>query len=131
MLREALAICREAGTQFCGPKVTSALSRTVDDPAERAALLAEGKEMLGRGAVGHNHLWFYGDSIEALLAAGDGAGRWNTLPHSRTIHGPSRFRGRICLRPVVTSSPAPREARSMTACERSSFASVLRFVTPG
>jgi tetratricopeptide (TPR) repeat protein len=73
MLREALAICREAGTQFCGPKVTSALSRTVDDPAERAALLAEGKEMLGRGAVGHNHLWFYRDAIEALLSAGDGA----------------------------------------------------------
>src|ERR1700680_972827 len=74
MLREALAICREAGTQFCGPKVTSALSRTVDDPAARAALLAEGKEMLGRGAVGHNHLWFYRDAIEALLSAGDGAG---------------------------------------------------------
>jgi tetratricopeptide (TPR) repeat protein len=73
MLREALAICREAGTQFCGPKVTSALSRTVDDPAERAALLAEGKEMLGRGAVGHNHLWFYRDAIEALLSASDGA----------------------------------------------------------
>jgi tetratricopeptide (TPR) repeat protein len=74
MLREALAICREAGMQFCGPKVISALSRTVNDPAERAALLAEGKEMLGRGAVGHNHLWFYRDSIEALLSAGDGVG---------------------------------------------------------
>jgi hypothetical protein len=74
MLREALAICREAGTQFCGPKVTSALSRAVADPAERAALLAEGKEMLGRGAVGHNHLWFYRDAIEAVLSAGDGAG---------------------------------------------------------
>jgi tetratricopeptide (TPR) repeat protein len=73
MLREALAICREAGTQFCGPKVTSALSRAVADPAERVALLAEGKEMLGRGAVGHNHLWFYRDAIEAMLAAGDGA----------------------------------------------------------
>jgi class 3 adenylate cyclase/tetratricopeptide (TPR) repeat protein len=74
MLREALAICRDAGTQFCGPKVTSALSRAVDDPAERAMLLAEGKEMLRRGAVGHNHLWFYRDAIEALLAAGDSAG---------------------------------------------------------
>jgi hypothetical protein len=61
MLREALAICREAGTQFCGPKVISALSRAVVDPTERTALLAEGKEMLGRGAVGHNHLWFYRD----------------------------------------------------------------------
>ena len=41
---------------------------------ERAALLAEGKEILRRGAVGHNHLWFYRDAIEALLSAGDGAG---------------------------------------------------------
>ena len=44
------------------------------DPAERAALLGEGKEMLRRGAVGHNHLWVYRDAIEALLSAGDGAG---------------------------------------------------------
>jgi tetratricopeptide (TPR) repeat protein len=74
MLREALAMCRDAGTQFCGPKVTSALSRAVDDAAERAALLAEGKAMLAHGAVGHNHLWFYRDAIEALLSAGDAAG---------------------------------------------------------
>ena len=74
MLREALAICREAGMQFDGPKIISALSRAEDDPAERAALLAEGKEILRRGAVGHNHLWFYRDAIEALLSAGDGAG---------------------------------------------------------
>jgi hypothetical protein len=70
-----LSICREAGTQFCGPKVTSALSRAVDDPTERATLLAEGQQMLARGAVGHNHLWFHRDAIEAFLAAGgaDGA----------------------------------------------------------
>jgi hypothetical protein len=74
MLRDALAICREAGTQFCGPKVTGVLSRAVEDPVERAALLAEGREMLDRGAVGHNHLWFYRDAIEALLSAGDAAG---------------------------------------------------------
>jgi hypothetical protein len=74
MLRDALAICREAGTQFCGPKVTGVLSRAVEDPVERAAILAEGREMLDRGAVGHNHLWFYRDAIEALLSAGDAAG---------------------------------------------------------
>jgi hypothetical protein len=72
MLREAMAMCKDAGTQFCGPKVASALSRAVEEPGERAALLAEGKAMLARGAVGHNHLWFYRDAIEAELAAGDG-----------------------------------------------------------
>jgi tetratricopeptide (TPR) repeat protein len=73
-LREAIAICSEAGTQFCGPKVTSALSRAVEDPKERSALLREGRQMLDRGAVGHNHLWFYRDAIEALLSAGDPTG---------------------------------------------------------
>ena len=74
MLREALAICRDAGTQFCGPKVISALSRVVENATERASLLAEGEAMLGRGSVGHNHLWFYRDAIEALLSARDAEG---------------------------------------------------------
>ena len=74
ILREALAICKEVGTQFCGPTVASALARAVEDSSSRAALLAEGREMLARGAVGHNHLWFYRDAIEALLSAGDGPG---------------------------------------------------------
>jgi hypothetical protein len=38
----------------------------VADPAERTALLREGREMLARGAVGHNHLWFHRDAVEAL-----------------------------------------------------------------
>ena len=74
LLREALSICRIAGTQFCGPIVTSALSRVVKDPAERDAILMEGAEMLARGAVGHNHLWYHRDAIEAYLAARDAKG---------------------------------------------------------
>ena len=74
MLREALAMCREAGMQFCGPKVMSALSRVVDDPAERVTLLAEGLDLLGRGSIGHNHLWFFRDAAEAHLSAGDAEG---------------------------------------------------------
>jgi hypothetical protein len=74
MLKEALAICREARPQFSGPKTISALSRSIDDPAERLALLAEGQAMLSRGTVGHNHLWFYRDAIEAMLSAGDREG---------------------------------------------------------
>jgi class 3 adenylate cyclase/tetratricopeptide (TPR) repeat protein len=71
LLREALAICHHAGTQYCGPIVTSTLSLAVDDPAEREALLSEGARMLARGAVGHNHLAFHRNAIEAYLAAGD------------------------------------------------------------
>jgi class 3 adenylate cyclase/tetratricopeptide (TPR) repeat protein len=74
LLREALAICREVGTQFSAPKAMSALSRAVEDDGERARLLDEGADMLDRGAVGHNHLWFYRDAMEAMMSAGDAAG---------------------------------------------------------
>jgi hypothetical protein len=62
------------GPQFCAPKVLGALSRAVDENDERAQLLAEGEDLLHLGAVGHNHLWFYRDAIEAMLSAADLAG---------------------------------------------------------
>ncbi|TKC88781.1 tetratricopeptide repeat protein [Trinickia terrae] len=71
LLRDALAMCREVGIQFVGPKIIGTLCRAVEDGAERAALLAEGEELLRRGAVGHNHLWFYREAIEAMLSIGD------------------------------------------------------------
>jgi tetratricopeptide (TPR) repeat protein len=71
LLREALAICREVGMQFCGPRVHSALARAVETNEECRSLLARGEELLGHGAVGHNHLWFYRDAMEAMLIAGD------------------------------------------------------------
>src|SRR4029078_13161069 len=74
VLREALAICREAGTQFCGPKVTSALRRAVEDSPQRQNLVTEGRTMLARGPVAHNHLWFYRTAIEGLLSSGDAEG---------------------------------------------------------
>jgi class 3 adenylate cyclase/tetratricopeptide (TPR) repeat protein len=73
MLRDAVAICREVGMQFSGPRALGALSRAVEGYAECNRLLAEGEELLRRGAVGHNHLWFYRDAIEAMLAVGDTA----------------------------------------------------------
>jgi class 3 adenylate cyclase/tetratricopeptide (TPR) repeat protein len=74
LLRDALTICREVGMQFCGPRVHSALARAVETNDECGRLLAHGEELLGRGAVGHNHLWFYRDAIEAMLTAGNAAG---------------------------------------------------------
>jgi hypothetical protein len=74
LLHEALAICGEVGMQFSAPKAVGALCRAVEDDGERARLLTRGAELLRLGAVGHNHLWFYRDAIEALLSAGDGPG---------------------------------------------------------
>ncbi|WP_206997116.1 adenylate/guanylate cyclase domain-containing protein [Trinickia mobilis] len=80
VLQEALEICREIGMQFCAPKAVGALCRAVEDDAQRNRLLAEGADLLQRGAVGHNHLWFYRDAIEAMLSTGDadGAARYVT-----------------------------------------------------
>lgn len=88
LLREALAICGEVGTQFSGPKALSALSRAVDDPAERLQLLAQGAELLRQGAVGHNHLWFHRDAVEAMLAASDAAG---ALRHAAALDDYTRL----------------------------------------
>jgi hypothetical protein len=68
-----LAICKEVGMQFAGPMAIGALSRAVEDATERAELLAMGEQVLKRGSVGHSHLWFYRDAIEASLAAGEAA----------------------------------------------------------
>ncbi|HWT34866.1 MAG TPA: adenylate/guanylate cyclase domain-containing protein [Paraburkholderia sp.] len=74
VLKESLALSREVGMQFSAPKALSALSRAVDDEGERVRLLDEGANLLQRGAVGHNHLWFYRDAIDAMLAARNPAG---------------------------------------------------------
>ena len=73
MLREALAICREAGTQFSVPRSWRPEPRGGGSRGT-GGMLREGREMLDRGAVGHNHLWFYRDAIEAMLSAGEAAG---------------------------------------------------------
>jgi class 3 adenylate cyclase/tetratricopeptide (TPR) repeat protein len=73
-LRRSLAICREIGLQFSGPKTISALAMMTDDADERRALLAEGAALLAKGAVGHNHLWFYRDAMEAMMRSRDWPG---------------------------------------------------------
>ena len=47
------------------------MALALDDPRERRTCLAEGEALLARGAVGHNHLWFYRDAIEVMLECGD------------------------------------------------------------
>jgi class 3 adenylate cyclase/tetratricopeptide (TPR) repeat protein len=71
VLHRALAISRETGISFVGPWLLGHLAVTTEDPAERRAALAGGEEVLGKGAVSHNHLWFYCYAIQAALAAGE------------------------------------------------------------
>jgi hypothetical protein len=69
VLHRALTISRETGISFVGPWLLGHLAVTTEDPAERRAALAKGEEVLGKGAVSHNHLWFYCYAMQAALAA--------------------------------------------------------------
>jgi tetratricopeptide (TPR) repeat protein len=83
-LREAVAMCRQVGLQFCGPKVLSILAVATADAAERSTLLEEGLALLELGAVGHNHLWFYRDAMEAMILSRDWRG---ALRHADALAG--------------------------------------------
>ena len=79
LLHRALAISRETGLSFMGPWILGDLAVTSEDPMERHAALTEGEEILRKGAVGHNHLWFFRYAIDASLNSQDwdGAERYS------------------------------------------------------
>jgi hypothetical protein len=72
-MRKAIAISRETGITYCGPRVLGQLALATDDPAERESAIHEGLAILQSGAVAHNHFWFYRDVMESMLEAG----RWD------------------------------------------------------
>jgi len=74
MLRDAVAISRETGIAYCGPRVLSQLALITDDHEERNRAIEEGETILQSGAVAHNFLWFYRDVMESALNLED----WGT-----------------------------------------------------
>ena len=79
--QRAAALARENSRALLGPWCLGVLALVCDDPDERRAALEEGEIMLSERTVGHNHLWFGRDAIEASLNAGDwdGAERYAGL----------------------------------------------------
>jgi class 3 adenylate cyclase/tetratricopeptide (TPR) repeat protein len=71
LLHRALTISRETGVGFVGPWILGHIAVTSEDPVERQAALTEGEEILRKGAVGHNHLWFFRYAIDASLQSQD------------------------------------------------------------
>jgi hypothetical protein len=71
---EAVRVSRETGVAFLGPFALGALALATDDPVVRQAGLDEGEALLEAGAVGHNHLLFRRDAIDACLTVGDWPG---------------------------------------------------------
>ena len=71
LICKALEISRETGLSFAGPWILAHLAVTTDDPSERREALAEGEAILRKGAVSHNHLWFFRYAIDAALSDHD------------------------------------------------------------
>lgn len=60
-----------AGRAFTGPWALSTLAVVTDDPLVRADALTRGPQIIAKGCVSHNYLWFHRDGIEATLRAGE------------------------------------------------------------
>jgi class 3 adenylate cyclase/tetratricopeptide (TPR) repeat protein len=71
LLSKALDIARDTGIGFIGGRILGALAVNARDGDQRRAALDPGRAVLEAGAVGHNHLWFYPDAIDACLNAGE------------------------------------------------------------
>jgi tetratricopeptide (TPR) repeat protein len=116
-LRRSLTMSREVGAQFIGPRTASALALAVADPAERRSWLAEGEALLARGAVGHNHLWFWRDAAEATLEEGD----WDAaLRHAAALEDFAR------AEPLPFTELFAARARALAAAGRGERGPALR-----
>jgi serine/threonine protein kinase/tetratricopeptide (TPR) repeat protein len=73
LARRGVAICRETGFPFAGPMALAALALVTDSAATREQAVAEAQAVLAAGSPSHNHLYFYRDAMDALLAANDTA----------------------------------------------------------
>ncbi|MFQ5774899.1 MAG: adenylate/guanylate cyclase domain-containing protein [Kiloniellaceae bacterium] len=70
LARRAFEVSRETGVGFEGPRILGTLALASPDGSERRWALSEAESILKAGAVGHNHLFFYRDAMEATLAEG-------------------------------------------------------------
>ena len=70
LLRESWAKSEQVGHGFIGAAVQGATAVMAADEQERRAALATGETLLREGSLGHCHLWFHHDAIEASLRCG-------------------------------------------------------------
>jgi class 3 adenylate cyclase/predicted ATPase len=70
-IHAALEICRQGSIAFSGPRILGCLALITGDPVERRAALDEAEQIVKRGSVGHNHLYFYRHAMQTALNQGD------------------------------------------------------------
>ena len=71
IMNEVMAIGRETGINFHGPRLFALNAVLQTDPEECRQSLAEGAALVAVGANAHNVLWFHRDAIDACLNVGD------------------------------------------------------------
>lgn len=64
---QAVSLCREHGMAFIGPIALGRLAATSRNLEESEKYLLEGRALLDKGSLSHNHFWFYRDAIEVAL----------------------------------------------------------------
>ncbi len=71
LLEQAVAISYETEVTFLGPWILGGLALAAVDLSVRLDAMDKGEALLQSGCVGHNHLWFYRNAIEAALEIED------------------------------------------------------------
>jgi tetratricopeptide (TPR) repeat protein len=67
LVTEAVQLGRETGMSYCGPVLLGVLAQLTEDPAQRAAALAEGETLLAAGCVSHSYFEFYYHAMEVSI----------------------------------------------------------------
>ena len=70
LLRESWLKSEQVGRGFIGAAVQGAMAVMAADEKERRTALAMGEGLLREGSLGHCHLWFHRDAIEASVRCG-------------------------------------------------------------
>jgi class 3 adenylate cyclase/tetratricopeptide (TPR) repeat protein len=65
--KQAMAICKETGIGFLGPRVVAEIALSTDDPAKQRKALQDGESLLKEPSVSHNHFNFYSAAMSVCL----------------------------------------------------------------
>jgi class 3 adenylate cyclase/tetratricopeptide (TPR) repeat protein len=106
LAREAVAVARETGIRFMGPRCLGALALITADMTECEAALTEGEAVLATGCVAHNHIHYYRDAMAVRL----GQGRYDDV-----VHYADALEAHFDAEPVGWSVYYARWARALVA----------------
>jgi len=138
LAREAVDLCRKHAMSYMGAVALGIGARLTDDAAERDGWLAEGEALLAGPTLGHNHLFFRRNAIEAELNARrpDRARHHATALAAYAAREPMPFTDLVSRRGVLLADAADGRLTPQTRAElhelarRAERAGYHRLATP-